>query len=248
MGQDWVFRDHAEKDYGTDIHIEIFDGNLPTGLILYGQVKGTQNTFPDKVKLNNFPTKTANYANLFDIPFFVFYSSTSEKKTKFVWLQEYLRLKVKPNLLTEQQTITIDFPEENSLNENGLQKIIAILEDEKFRKIGIKFLTYYERLLLNIENLKKGDISSARSCLINFCEIMRLEIVPQLADERDLFSCDFKSGILILNKIIHAKNITESDLKKLEQIIFCFRMKKLQVLNIDTDAATRAWIHYGTCY
>lgn len=225
LGSDWLFRDHSERDYGTDIHLEVFDGDWATGLVLYGQVKGSDEPFVGDVKLSGFPVKTANYANLFDVPFFLFYASVRSKVTKFVWLQEYFRLNVRSDLAHTQTTLTVNFPEENVLNKNGIEKILGILKRDRIAKAGLKFLTFYERLLARRDLLRNGAISAARSCLIQLCEIQRLEFVQTSTGKRDIFACNFDAGKAILIDIIHANTSNPDKLNKFDQIIFPLGLK-----------------------
>lgn len=250
LGTDWVFRDHSERDYGIDVHIEYFDGDWPTGLVLYGQLKGTTGIFLEPTRLSGFPTKTANYANLFNIPFFVFYASLANKITKFVWLQEYLRLNIRYSQLSEQESITIVFPEENDLNEAGKQKILGILKQQHTAKAGLMFLTYYERLLQRVEALAVGNTSSAKSCLIQILEIQRLGLIQGSADHRDISisEFDFDRVIILLKTVIRRKSISADELRELEWLIFPLKFKKLELLNQDTQNAINSWLTSGKHY
>lgn len=251
LGSNWLFRDQSERDYGIDIHLEYYDDTSPTGLSLYGQVKGTRESFLKLVKLNGFSTKTANYANLFNIPFFVFYVSLADKKIKFIWLQEYLRLKVRSASLLEQESITIEFPLENNLDEeNGLRKILTILQRERLAKASLMFLTYYERLLQQFEELRSEDIPAgkfakiAKSCLVQVCEIQRLKIIPNPSSDRDgpIGVFDFSGAVKLLTDVMDKNKFSIEDIKNFERLIFPLKFKKLDLLNQDTHNAIHSWL------
>lgn len=244
LGSDWVFRDHSERDYGIDTHIEYFNGDLPTGLVLYGQLKGTTEILLEPTRLGGFPTKTANYANLFNIPFFVFYASLANKKIKFVWLQEYLRLNIKSEQLSKQESITIVFPEENDLNEAGKEKILSILKQQRTAKAGLMFLTYYERLLQRFGSLVEGNTSSAKSCLIQILEIKRLGLVQNKEDHRDfsISGFDFDRAVDLLASVIIRKSISADELREFELLRLPLELKKNELLNLDTQNAVHSWL------
>lgn len=242
LGSDWVFRDHQDRDYGVDVHLELFDGEVPTGLVLYGQVKGTLDPFGQEVTLSGFPTKTANYANLFGIPFFVFFTSTASKETKFVWLQEYLLFNIKSSQLSEQESISIKFPTENTLTKGGNRKIKAILERHKLNAAALKFITHYERLINQIELMRSGNDKAIQSCITQIREMKNLSLVLQRTDERDLFACDFNEAIGLLKFIKHEKSTTKTHIIKLENLILPLKMKKMDLLNLDTQDAIANWL------
>ncbi|MEX6223236.1 DUF4365 domain-containing protein [Providencia hangzhouensis] len=83
----WVLRSIDERDYGTDFMIEIFENSNPTGDCFFVQSKGTVSSFDETVKLS-FPVKTIKYALLFNVPFFIFYTSIPSNETKYIWLQK----------------------------------------------------------------------------------------------------------------------------------------------------------------
>ncbi len=242
LGSDWVFRDQQDRDYGVDVHLELFDGETPTGLVLYGQLKGTSEKFEDEVTLNGFPTKTANYANLFAIPFFVFFASTSSHTIKFIWLQEYLRLNIRSRQLSQQESITIKFPPENTLTEHGRTKIDGILRKQRLHTSALKFITHYERLINHIDSLKSNHKDASKHCLIQLLEIKNLALVPQKYDERDLSSCDFEAATNLLNAARHRGLATKEEIHFFEAKILPLKIKKLELLNLDTQDAIGTWL------
>ncbi|MBP6082135.1 MAG: DUF4365 domain-containing protein [Providencia sp.] len=126
---DWVFRSIGERDYGSDFMIEIFDNNESTGDCFFVQSKGTEKTFTDDVKIS-FPVNTLKYAMLFNVPFFLFYTSITSKQTKFIWLQKYTNLVLNESNWEDKKSITILFPEVNDLSKNR-EKIIKLLANSR---------------------------------------------------------------------------------------------------------------------
>lgn len=165
LDENWLIRNLDERDYGIDLTMERFDGENATGDFFLAQVKGTDSKFAKKVKLSSFPTKTIQYSLLFNVPFFVFYTSNTSKETRFVWLQKYAELVLprKSPSWEAQEHVTIDFPDENSLSENS-EKIIDIIEKDKNKKIGVKFLSIYESIMFHSKNVLTGDFDVGEYC------------------------------------------------------------------------------------
>ncbi|WP_162557243.1 DUF4365 domain-containing protein, partial [Proteus mirabilis] len=113
--KNWVLRSIGERDYGSDFMIELFDNKESTGDCFFVQSKGTEKTFTEDVKIS-FPVNTIKYAMLFNVPFFLFYTSITSKQTKFIWLQKYTNLVLNEKNWEDKKSITIYFPEENDLS------------------------------------------------------------------------------------------------------------------------------------
>lgn len=165
LDEDWLVRNLSERDYGIDLTLERFDGENATGDFILVQVKGTDSEFGNEVKLSKFPTKTIQYSLLFNVPFFVFYTSNATGKTLFVWLQKYADLKLPrttPGWET-QDTVTIYFPEVNDIAKNK-DKLIDIIDKDKSKRIGVKYLSLYESLKIHSESVLLGEFSIGEYC------------------------------------------------------------------------------------
>lgn len=165
LSHDWIIRGQEERDYGMDLTIERFDNQDATGDYFLVQVKGTKSPFEDKVKMTGFPTKTIKYSMLFNVPFFVFYTSIETRETRFIHLQKYAEHKLvrtTPNW-EKQDTITIYFPDENDLDDN-LPKIIDILEKDKLKKVGVHFIHLFESLKMMSESVLLGQYGVGQEC------------------------------------------------------------------------------------
>lgn len=148
-----------------DLTIERFDNQDATGDHFLVQVKGTSSPFEDKVKMTGFPTKTIKYSMLFNVPFFVFYTSIESRETRFIHLQKYARhqlLRTTQNW-EKQDTITIYFPDENDLDDNT-SKNIDILEKDKLKKVGVHYIYLFESLKMMSESVLFGQYDVGQEC------------------------------------------------------------------------------------
>ena len=167
LPEDWLVRSLEERDYGVDLQIELFKGDLPTGHVALIQVKGTRTSFgPADVSLSNFPTKTVEYAALFSVPFFVFHTSIEDDRTYFVWLQKYAETKLvdtTPNW-KDQGSVTLYFPPTNLLHSNP-DKIEQILMRHALQKDCFTYIGCCEWLQRHIEQVAHGNLDALQPAL-----------------------------------------------------------------------------------
>ncbi len=134
--RNWEIRDLTGRDFGIDKIVERFQDGYATSELLLLQIKGTEN----EIDINNprfsLDTKELQYAEMFTTPFLLVYVSiTNPQQCYYVWLQEYIRVRLqldKPNW-REQDTNTIYFPKENILNLN--ERMDHILYITKFATV-----------------------------------------------------------------------------------------------------------------
>lgn len=142
--RNWEIRDLTGRDFGIDKIVERFQDGYATSELLLLQIKGTEN----EIDINNprfsLDTKELQYAEMFTTPFLLVYVSiTNPQQCYYVWLQEYIRVRLqldKPNW-REQDTNTIYFPKENILNLN--ERMDHILYITKFPKFEHSWVQYY---------------------------------------------------------------------------------------------------------
>lgn len=236
LHEDWLVRSLDERDYGIDLQLERFDSNDATGDFIFVQVKGTDKAFDEEVKLSGFPVDTINYALMFDVPFFLFHTSNVSKKTKFVWLQKYAEVRLEkdtPNW-KNQDSVTIYFPEENDLESND-QKITKIINSDKLRKIGVKFLAGYESLELHSKSVLGGEFDVANGCAI---ETRKLQKLSSFIDEYQGFVhegnyADFNSLPITYDNIFNNKKIDSDDRKTVNSAIEFLEGIKFAFLRTD---------------
>lgn len=147
LSEDWVVRDLSERDYGIDLKLEYFDGELPTGIIVFLQVKGTsKNIKPQKdiVTCGKFPIHTLNYSSLFPEAFFLVYLSIEEKKPiYFLWLQKYILYEQGKLFKSKggQKTVSLKIPSSNNLcTEEGKKKFKDISKSNSIAISTLNFL------------------------------------------------------------------------------------------------------------
>lgn len=172
----WVVRELSERDYGIDLHIEIFnqtgtdrsnhDAYESTGNLLNIQVKGTDSEIkPSRENTIDFPLhrKNLSYFEKFAIPFILFRVdvSSNDGKIYFVWLQKYIKKKLdndSPNWRTETRhnpsgkvikpNYKIQIPIQNTLAEN-FEKLESIASRIKY----LEELTEYIELFSSINRV-----------------------------------------------------------------------------------------------
>ena len=172
----WLLRNVEERDYGIDLLLEIFEEHTgaqklehyPTGNLILAQVKGRQEKFGQSVKFYGFPLKTLLYAELFPIPFLLFYVSLDAKQVRFVWLQKYIQVKLdrqQPNWREGSSgPVNIEFPPDNILSPND-QRITQFLLKQRDRETGMQFLAAYEWLRFHLTSVAAGQPEIAQAAL-----------------------------------------------------------------------------------
>lgn len=173
---DWVVRSMEDRDYGIDLQLEIFDGLNPTGVLISGQLKGTEKSFLEEDSFQ-FPVKTLLYAELFSTPFFLFRTSISDKKTRFIWLQKFIETKLtdaSPEWRT-QETVKISMPENNDLEANP-SRFLKIAMDPVLQRQGLEFLRIEHNLTLNAKNVLEGQHKVGFSCSSEAKKLTQLKL------------------------------------------------------------------------
>lgn len=177
LPDDWLVRSLEERDYGVDLQIELFKGDVPTGRIALIQVKGKRDSFGEsEVSLSGFPTKTVEYASLFSAPFFVFHTSVADNLTCFVWLQKYADTKLVDTTpdWRSQDSVTLYFPSTNRLDSNA-EKIEQILTLHALRKDCFAFVGCCEWLDRHIEEVLRGNMGALQPALNQLDRIRQLD-------------------------------------------------------------------------
>jgi hypothetical protein len=174
----WVVRELTERDYGIDLHIEVFDkidqsggkhdSFESSGNILNIQVKGTtiaKEVKPSKEGTVDFwlPRKSLTYYEKFAIPFILFRVdvSSDDGEIYFVWLQKYIKKKLDqdspdwrtekrchPNGKVKEAKYKIEIPVNNTLSEN-IEKLEKIAPRIKY----LEELTEYIEIFSSINRV-----------------------------------------------------------------------------------------------
>lgn len=170
----WVVRDLSERDYGTDLLVEIFSetendsyGNMgyhSTGYICNIQVKGTNETIKkhsDNTIHYSFSKKALLYVEKFPIPFVLLRADVSKKEGNiyFLWLQRYIKDVLdheKPNWRDcKQKYFTLKIPSTNILSTN-YKKIEIISSYIKYREELVEFIEIFSETNAGWKSLSEG--------------------------------------------------------------------------------------------
>ncbi|HDY7443194.1 TPA: DUF4365 domain-containing protein [Vibrio vulnificus] len=182
----WVVRELTERDYGTDLQVEIFrengvDANKKkkyetTGCLLNLQVKGKDNTLSvsrnDTVDFS-FHKRNLLHFERFSVPFILIYVDVSDPQsdTYFVWLQKYIKMKLDidfPNWRTDEKkpndkqekvepNYKVEIPLGNTLTDN-LEKLKKIGSQAKFAEESLEFMEVFGSMKTVMEDVDSGHI------------------------------------------------------------------------------------------
>lgn len=144
FARNWEVRDLTGRDFGIDKIVERFENGYATSELLLLQIKGTEKEIDTDMPRFSLDTKALQYAEMFTTPFLlVFVSIINPEQCYYVWLQEYIRVRLQldnPNW-RNQETNTIYFPKDNVLD---LKKRLDHIEYiAKFPKFEHSWVQYY---------------------------------------------------------------------------------------------------------
>jgi hypothetical protein len=208
LPEDCLVRSLEERDYGIDLQLELFDGNFPSGNIAFVQVKGQEDSFKNESKITDFPVKTILYARMFNAPFFIFFVSLKDAEVRFIWLQKYIDTTLpllSPNWET-QQTVTIEMPEQNTLEkkivfgtgEIGEEKFLNIIKDQAWHRVALEFLSIEDDLWRFVPRLLRHDLGAVNVQYL-CSRIYRLLKLTKFFEKSKLLKPD--SALTILHKL-----------------------------------------------
>ena len=214
----WVVRELTERDYGTDLVVEVFGlshdnaGYYPTGATLNIQVKGTTKELCTLKKNDvisfNLSVSFLKYALKFPVPFILVVVDLTKPNTDgiyFLWLQRYVF-----DVLDEerqdwreftQDTITVRIPIENCLLRNvaKLEKIAYSLP--KLEQL-VKYNEIYSLLEPAMTALANGQYDCRNESLSHLkAQIKKIMRLTVLLNNNDccVSYCDFKHLLDLLN-------------------------------------------------
>lgn len=130
----WAYKQETGNDVGRDCILELSEDGQWKNHKIEGQIKGKQQ--PTEIcggKYISFPmgTKTINYALQSPIAFILFVVDTTNEIVYYQPIQDYFieNPHLSEKLLSEQQTINIRIPKENTLPEQDikLQKLAVVI-------------------------------------------------------------------------------------------------------------------------
>jgi hypothetical protein len=180
LSADWIVRDLSERDYGIDLMVERYAGDMPTGQIVFLQIKGTAapvRTASDVVKFQ-LPKRTLLYAERFSEPFFLIHTSTDRTSPiYFVWLQKYISHRLDKHATRwrtqPEETINIDIPAENTFSE-AESKLGSIASESTLARESMQFLSTYLFWELDYGEFTGGNGDYAPICAQHLNRLMTL--------------------------------------------------------------------------
>lgn len=237
LNEDWLVRSLDERDYGIDLQLERFNGENPTGDFIFAQVKGTAKKFKNSVKFSTLKTDTIKYSQMFNVPFFLFYTSIASSETKFVWLQKYADTKLKIDIPKwgDQKTVTIEFPPENDLKKN-IDKVINIIQRDRFKRIGVKFLTLFEGLILHAGSvIDTGELDVSEYCAMVSSDIIAMtSFIGEFGNTLDIDAHkDLKKLPIAFENIFKSRKISQADKSLIKRCIENLETIKIAFLYAD---------------
>lgn len=144
FNRNWEIRDLTGRDFGIDKIVERFENGFTTSEFLLLQIKGTEKEIDVENPRFLLKTKELQYAEMFTTPLLlVFVSITFPQQCYYVWLQEYIRVRLQvdnPNW-RKQDSNTIYFPKDNILDLG--KRIDHLKYISKFPKFEHSWVQYY---------------------------------------------------------------------------------------------------------
>lgn len=164
FSKDWELRDLTGRDFGVDKIAEHFHNGFATSELLMLQIKGTDSIIDKETPKFSLETKTLIYADMFSVPFLLLYCSVNEPdKCYYVWLQEYIRVRLNYDNPTwrSQNTNTIYFPKENILGtEKSEEHLKYIAQFPKYQSSWVRYYLCLNDLCYYLPNVFDLDIMS----------------------------------------------------------------------------------------
>ena len=115
MPHDWLVR-KQDPDFFVDYLVETVENGEPTGLNFAAQIKGYEDTPPDRKPLSyHFKTKHLKYyLDRHQYPVFLFLINVSDAEGYWLFAQKHLKEVSTPEILSNKDSLTIHFPKDDS--------------------------------------------------------------------------------------------------------------------------------------
>lgn len=124
----WLFREQMTHDYGIDAHVEIFNGNYPTGKIIAIQIKSGESFFKEE-KSDYFVFRTeykhANYWSDHSLPVILVLYNPEIKELFWQVVNE-------ETLVSTGKNWKIEVPKLNKLNEHSFSRLEALTQPDSY--------------------------------------------------------------------------------------------------------------------
>jgi hypothetical protein len=162
----WEPRLATGRDYGIDMHVELFHDKKATGRYLLLQIKGTTKSVSDRIERIGFDllVSTLKYAEFFVVPVLLVLAPIDQQPSRFyfLWLQDYIKVVLdheRPEWrLTKQKTIRVFIPTGNKIpGDEGRLSFIANFPRRLFEWTQIARLQH--EIAWSIERLGFNDFT-----------------------------------------------------------------------------------------
>lgn len=158
---DWLVREKP-NDYGIDLEVEVFDNDMPTGLVFWVQMKATDSEKNKTIRSIQFERTKLQQFRSYPVNVMIVRYSSVRNEFYYVWSNKYLFLE--GNTTTE--TITVKFNQDDILKSDSKKdiedflKISELVNSNRF-KFPIKTVILDEKggitsKILNLKNKVKG--------------------------------------------------------------------------------------------
>lgn len=134
----WEHREPGGRDYGVDMHVELFHSGRATGSTLLLQIKGTKKAIDEDASGIPFdlPVSTAKYSELFAVPFLLVLCPVNSEPQNwyYLWMQEYIEVVLNfenPNWRENKATVRVNIPSSNKMP--GRQRDLEFISGEPAR-------------------------------------------------------------------------------------------------------------------
>lgn len=155
--RNWEIRDLTGRDFGIDKMVERFENGYVTSELLLLQIKGTEKGIDTNNPRFSLETKELQYAEMFTTPLILVYVSiTNPQQCYYVWLQEYIRVRLQFDNPTwrKQDTNTIYFPKDNILDlEKRIEHLKYIAKFPKFEHSWVQYYLALDDIDENLPNI-----------------------------------------------------------------------------------------------
>lgn len=149
LPEEWLFRS-KEKDYGLDGEVEIFENDVPTGILFWVQLKATDSKKDTDIFNYDFSIEALNYYLTLDLPVLLVRYSSHYDKLYYRWCHEIDLFYAKEN----SKTFRVSFPPNNFVSSNEFDSNLNLLKSIKRIKSGKISLPINSSLKISAKKIK----------------------------------------------------------------------------------------------
>lgn len=129
--KNWIY-EQQDLDYGVDGRVEVFLGEHTTGLSCLAQLKGTDESDDAKALKVRLRTDTIEYLSSLESLVLIVRYLSNGKRIYAKWLHRFSEI----SEISDQDTVTLNFSEEDLWSEETFNEIQSSLEAERWLRIA----------------------------------------------------------------------------------------------------------------